>query len=727
MAIVDPRTGADLRPDEAYAVETQTSLAGRALRTLKEGDAFAVFDPLGDCGSTPPSPEGLFFRDTRYLSRLELLVEGRRPLLLGSSVADDNAALTVHLANPGVDRQDRPRLARDLVAIERTKFLWDETCYERIGLRNYGSEHVQFSLEFRLGADYRDLFEVRDRDRSHRPPSTGNVTGPSEVTFRYHGADGATRRTIVTFDPLPARLSSSRAGFDVTLDPGERRSILIRVQMREERTDTAPGFLVAYRDKRRSVRARRLGRPVVETSNELHNEVLSRSLADLDMLLTGHGDTVYPYAGIPWYSTVFGRDGIITALMMLWIDPAIAAGALNVLAGLQATGFDQAADATPGKIVHECRQCEMARTGEVPFKRYYGTIDATPLFILLAGRYFEQTGDIGTISRIWPNIVAALDWCDLHGDRDGDGFVEYARETDRGLANQGWKDSHDSIFHADGSTAAGPIALCEVQAYVYAAKRAVATVAAAMGDRPRAEALLAEAERLRLQFEERFWCEDIGCYAIALDGDKRPCRIRSSNAGHALFAGIASQERAERTAETLMSPSMFCGWGIRTLARGEARYNPMSYHNGSVWPHDNALIALGFARYGLKSAATRLFESISAAGLYQDLNRLPELYCGFIRKPHRGPVAYPVACAPQAWAAAAPFALVQACLGLTVDHAAGEVRFDRPALPGFAESITITGLPVGGSEVDLRLSRHAGDIGLEILRRSGEVRALMTC
>jgi glycogen debranching enzyme len=716
-----------LADDQPFSVETQTSLVGRSLRTLKEGEAFAVFDAFGDAGTAPPSPEGIYFRDTRYLSRLELLFEGIRPLLLGSAVADDNAALTVHLTNPDVHGGDGNTTHRDLISLERTKFLWDETCYERVGLRNYSACRQSFRVTFCFGADFRDVFEVRGEDRPFREPVTAEVAAPDQVTFRYRGRDGADRHTQLSFEPSPTRLDTGTADFEFSLAPGERRSILLSIDAREERTRPAPPFLMAYRDKRRSVRGRTSGLPQVTTSNELHNEVLSRSVSDLGMLLTGEGNSVYPYAGIPWYSAVFGRDGIITALTMLWVEPAIAAGVLNRLAALQATGFDAAADAQPGKIVHECRLSEMARTGEVPFSRYYGTVDATPLFVLLAGRYFERTGDLETISRLWPNVVAALDWCDTHGDPDGDGFVEYARETDRGLANQGWKDSHDAIFHADGTMADGPIALCEVQGYVYAAKRSAAGIAAALGEGERASALMAEAETLRERFEAAFWCEEIGCYAIALDGRKRACRVRSSNAGHALFAGIASPERAARTAATLMSPGMFCGWGVRTIARGEARYNPMSYHNGSVWPHDNALIALGFSGYRLKVEATRLLESIFTVGRYQEFSRLPELFCGFTRRPHRGPVSYPVACSPQAWAAAAPFGLLQACLGLEINHFEDELRFDCPALPDFAESVTLRGLRVGASELDVRLAGRGQDLGLEILRRVGDARAVMSC
>jgi glycogen debranching enzyme len=458
----------------------------------------------------------------------------------------------------------------------------------------------------------------------------------------------------------------------------------------------------------------------VESTNALFTDLITRSTSDLYTLMTRSSEGIYPYAGIPWFSTMFGRDGIITAMMLLWADPTVARGVLLQLAKAQALTTDPAADAQPGKILHERRSGEMANLGEVPFGFYYGSVDATPLFVMLAGQYFERTGDRATIEQLWGHIQAALHWCDTFGDRDGDGFVEYYRETDQGLANQGWKDSHDSIFHADGSLAQGPIALVEVQAYVYAAKRAAATMAGAMGLIDRAIELEQAASTLREKFDSAFWCEEIGSYALALDGDKRPCRVRASNAGHALFAGIALPERAAKVAAALMSEGSFGGWGIRTLNVGEIRYNPMSYHNGSVWPHDNALIALGFAKYGLKPEAARLFEATFDASTYQDQQRLPELFCGFLRRRRRGPTAYPVACSPQAWAAAAPFAMLAACLGLELPAATNEIKLIDPVLPSFLDDITLRGLKLARSQFDLRVHRHKNDVTINVLKRWSE-------
>jgi glycogen debranching enzyme len=367
----------------------------------------------------------------------------------------------------------------------------------------------------------------------------------------------------------------------------------------------------------------------------------------------------------------------------------------------------------------------MARLGEVPFERYYGSVDATPLFIVLAAAYADRTGDVETLRALWPNIEAALAWIDRYGDADGDGFVEYNRHSETGLVNQGWKDSYDSVFHADGRLAPGPIALCEVQAYVYLAKRGAAAIARRLDRVHAGDVLDRQADLLQQQFETTFWCEDLSTYALALDGAKQPCRVRSSNAGHALFAGIATPERARRLAGGLMDRDFFAGWGIRTLAAGQPRFNPMSYHNGSIWPHDNAVIALGFDRYGFKDATMRILSAMFDASNYIDLRRLPELFCGFARQVRTGPTFYPVACSPQARATATPFALVQAALGLHVDHRRGEIRFQKPELPDFLRELRIEAVRLAERAADVHVARYGRDVAVDVPSRSPDLRVVV--
>jgi len=698
-----------------------TGPATRPRRTLKHDDTFVVLDSHGDIGASAGGTDGLFHCDTRFLSHLELLLNGMQPLLLGSNVRDDNTSLTVDLTNPDMYVENHLVLPKDTLHVVRTIFLWRNTAYQRLAIRNHGDRPVDLRLTLLFDSDFADLFEVRGLQRARRGVAGRLAVSPAASLLSYEGLDGQLRQTVLSFDPPPNELTATAASYRINLAPNQARPIFFSVGCGIPEPPKPVPFLRGLRAAHRDLRAASHNATTVETSNDLFNEVLCRSMSDLCMLMTHTPQGRYPYAGIPWYSTTFGRDGLITALQMLWFDPGVAQGVLRRLAAFQATTDDPASDAQPGKILHEMRRGEMAALREVPFGLYYGSVDATPLFVMLAGLYVERTGDDATIAELWPNIEAALSWIDGPGDADGDGLVKYYRATEQGLANQGWKDSYDAVFHADGRLAEGPVALAEVQGYVYCAKHMAARCAERLGQAERARRLKAEAERLAERFDAGFWCSELGTYAMALDGDKEPCRVRSSNAGQVLFTGIAKPDRAAEVADLLLRPQFFTGWGIRTIANTEARYNPMSYHNGSVWPHDNALIALGLARYGLKRSVERLFKGVFDAATYMDMRRLPELFCGFQRGRGRGPTLYPVACSPQAWASATPFTLIEASLGLQFDPAANEIRLRNPRLPSFLDEVVLRNLRLKQASVDLMVRRHDTEVSVEILRKQGQV------
>jgi glycogen debranching enzyme len=705
-----------------YHLLATASLADDRTRVLKHGDTFVVFDHLGNVKSGGLGEEGLYHEGTRYLSGLVLELDGRLPFVLGSTVRDENDQLSVALTNPDRMSDGRVEVPLGTLHLAVRTFLWQGACHWRLRVGNHGPTPVEASVQLRFRADFADIYEVRGMKRQARGRDLPPEVEAGRVVLGYVGLDGVRRRTLLRFTPAPATLAGDRARFVLSVGPREGVAIDLAVACwRAEAAPEPPGFGAAQDAAEAALERLKTDSCRVQAADGRFDAWLRRAESDLHMMTSSLPTGPYPYAGVPWFNTPFGRDGIITALQCLWLRPELAGGVLGYLAATQAREEIPAEDAEPGKILHETRTGEMAALGEMPFGRYYGSVDATPLFVLLAGAYYERTADRPFAEAIWPHVEAALAWIDRHGDRDGDGFVEYQRRSADGLIHQGWKDSDDAVSHADGTPARGPIALCEVQGYVYAALRAGAVLATALGMPDRAAALGRQAEALRARFEAAFWCDDLGTYALALDGEKRPCRVRSSNAGQCLFGGIAAPDRAARVARGLMAPESFSGWGIRTLAATEARYNPMAYHNGAVWPHDNALIAAGAARYGQRDLAARVLAGLFAAGTYFDLNRMPELFCGFDREPGVGPVLYPVACAPQAWAAGAAFLLLQACLGLGVSGVERQVWFHQPRLTPSVPELRITNLEVAGASVDLHLVRHGDDVGVNVLRRAGDV------
>ncbi|MFL5303758.1 MAG: glycogen debranching N-terminal domain-containing protein [Polyangia bacterium] len=712
-----------LEHHDTFYIQATSSRTDDRTRVLKNGDAFGVFDRFGDVQPVGLGEQGLYDDGTRFLSRLELRVGGRRPLLLSSTVRKENDLLAVDLSNPDLkDKSGALTLARGELHVFRSKFLWKSTCYERLRISSFSRDPIAVDVTFDFDADFADIFEVRGSKRARRGRRADEAPQSAATTFGYEGLDGVARRARLTFDPPPSELTARRARYRLELGPRQSATLVLTVACdRGEHKAEALPFDQAFAALTGALSAAPFSGCRIQASSDELEEWIARSVSDLQMMVTETPHGAYPYAGVPWFSTPFGRDGIITAMEALWFEPSLARGVLAYLAATQADETEPVRDAQPGKILHEARGGEMAALGEVPFGRYYGSVDATPLYVMLAAAYLRRTGDLAFIRELAPHVDRALAWIEGDGDADGDGFVEYARQTSTGLVQQGWKDSHDSIFHADGVLADGPIALCEVQGYVYAAFRAAAEIATALGRPTHAETYVRKAQVLRARFAEKFWDDELGTYVLALDGQKRPCRVRSSNAGHALWTGIADPAHARQVADTLMRDESFSGWGIRTIAASGARYNPMSYHNGSIWPHDNAIIAAGFARYGFGDLGLRVFEAMLGASATVDLHRLPELFCGFARRPGEGPTLYPVACAPQAWASATVFLLLGAALGISIDGARGEIAFDHPVLPPAVGELRIKGLPVGSGRVDLLIESQPHDVGLTVLRRDGNV------
>jgi len=725
MSFKAPRPSDVIEVESQFYIRADSSLADAQTLVLLHRDTFAVFDRHGDIQVLGSGQQGIFREETRYLSRLELRINGLRPLLLSSTVRDDNVLLSVDLTNPDMELPSGDTLLRGTLHIYRSKFLSENACLDRVSVHNYGLEPVSVVLSFAFEADFADIFEVRGQQRERRGIRLPDEFERSGVTLTYEGLDKVVRRTRLQCSPISCGIRDSEISVPITLEPQQNTDFCLNILCE---SDGSSGALLEYDKVLARVNEERSGSALAEvdvyTANEQFNDWLNRSRADLEMMVVSTAFGPYPYAGVPWFATVFGRDGIITALELLWVAPSVAKGVLSYLSATQATVADPERDAQPGKVLHELRKGEMAQLREVPFGRYYGTVDATPLFVFLAAAYYERTGDLEFMKSIWPNIEAALDWIDRYGDVDGDGFVEYARQTETGLLQQGWKDSQDSVFHADGSLAKGPIALCEVQSYVYAAKSRISFAAGELGMNVQAEKLRAEAETLRERFQSAFWSDELSMFVLALDGEKHQCRVRSSNAGHCLFSGIASQAHGRRTVDSILSSGLFSGWGVRTIASEEARYNPMSYHNGSVWPHDNALIAYGVTASREKDLAMKILSGLLDLSIFADLHRLPELICGFPRRSGKGPTLYPVACAPQAWAAGAVFLVLQACLGLSIDAKQSRIYLNHSALPESIERVRIRNLRVGNSSVDLGFERYAEAVSVHVLRRTGDVEIL---
>jgi glycogen debranching enzyme len=707
----------------APPVVRATDLTG--VHVLKAGDMFMLNNAHGD---VRPDGRGLglFLGDTRFLSTYDLVLNGTHPVVLRAGPAAAQHSV-IQMANPdlleqGGDVSEEVVLRRHSLGVVRDRTVSDRLS-ERVTVTNYTTLPQRARLTLMLDADYADIFELRGLVRERRGDRLANEWSPDGLTFTYRGLDRIVRRTVISLEPHMHRAATTvpnaeldTAGTTLELDwliePG--RSETLNIEVRAEIRDDSPPHTPP--------RPWTVG-ATIETNHVLAERALERSRADLNLLINDGpaADERYIAAGVPWFSCLFGRDSIITSLQLLAVRPEIAATTLSVLARLQATEVDEFRDAAPGKILHELRTGELARTDEIPHTPYYGTVDATPLWLMLLDEYERWTGDSALVDQLWPNALAALGWLDRYGDLDGDGFIEYQRQSERGLVNQGWKDSADSNRNRDGTLAEGPIALVEVQAYAFAARRGMARLARRRGDEELAALQDAAAEALRQRFEKAFWMEDVGTYAIALDGAKRQVTGIASNAGHALWTGIADPQRAARTAEVLTGRGMWSGWGIRTLSAETIGYNPIGYHLGTIWPHDNAICAAGFARYGLSEETRLVAGALFEATAHFREARLPELFCGFDRATSPLPVPYPVACSPQAWAAGSLYHLMSATLGFRPDARAQRLELVRPALPTWLPSLRVRGLRVGDAHVDLEFGAQEQSISVEVLRRTADL------
>ncbi len=713
--------------DDSYSVQTTAAEAGETggfenLQALKDADTFLVADAWGDMKG---GADGLFDHDTRILSRFVMTAGLARPSRLSSGVSRDNVYFTCHSTNRPLPPMGGRSAPAGVLHLERRRFVRDGRMFERVRMVNHGIEDVLLPLAFDFAADFADIFQVRGTLREKRGTLLTPTHDGRRIIFEYVGLDGVERSSCLSFSEPPARLGAGRAEFMFSLPMGKHLDLFIECGATAcAAPDQGRWRSYAVQARLAMRRRRRRGASLRGPRSPRFNQWLDQSRADIALLTTDLPTGPYPYAGTPWFSTPFGRDGILSAWQMLWLDPSLAKGVLTYLAGRQATEVSAFRDSAPGKIMHETRGGEMSALHEVPFGLYYGGVDTTCLFVALAGAYATRTGDLALIRTLWPNLIAATQWMRDYGDSNGDGLIDYARAADTGLSNQGWKDSEDSIFHRDGRFPKGPIALLEVQGYAYAAWRAMADLGARLGD-ARAPAWGERAEEVRLLVEDRFWMEDEGFYAIALDGDGEQCRSIGSNAGHLLFTGLPSPERAAQVTQRMLSAEFRSGWGLRTLARGQARFNPMSYHNGSVWPHDTSLAVAGMAHYGERDAVAMLLGEIYTAASHFHM-RLPELFCGFEREPGEGPIAYPVACLPQAWAAGSVFLMLQASLGVQIDAFEGVVTVAAPMMPSGIDRLTVTNLQVGAARVDLNFQR-VGDQTVVMPRdKTGDVSIVTT-
>ncbi|MBH8562320.1 amylo-alpha-1,6-glucosidase [Nostoc sp. CENA67] len=715
--------------------------------TVKDDDLFLVTDTIGNisgCSLNDGNPSmGLFCSDTRFLSRLELQIEGRSPVLL-SSTAEKGFSVSVLCTNPRIDE----RLRAETVGIRR-EIVLNGALFEEIEISNYSTTTVSFELSISFDADFVDLFEVRGfgREKQGRllrlaeptPEEAAFLTNdgvapvqtqPTEfLTLAYQGLDGLIMESRIQFQHYqPDHFKGYTAIWQLELASHETRKLGYRINMLTNNTSSSTvsaAYTLPQAKAAELMEEQNWVQQITRISSDksMFNRVIERAEQDMYLLRQSFGKYKTVSAGVPWFSTLFGRDSLITASQTLMLNPQIAKETLMLLAQYQGQNEDDWREEEPGKILHELRLGEMARCEEIPHTPYYGTVDATPLWLMLYAEYYTWTHDQETLEQLWPNALAAMEWIDRNAQPTG--YLTYYRKSKRGLVNQGWKDSGDCIVDRKGDLANGPIALCEVQAYFYAAKIRLAEIARMKKRLDLADRWQEEARNLKVRFNRDFWMEDQDFCALALDGDGKPVESITSNPGHCLHLGIFTPEKAYSVAERLRAPDMFNGWGIRTLSSLSPAYNPMGYHIGSVWPHDNSLIAMGLRSLGLIDQALELFQGLFDMTSLQPYQRPPELFCGYERNGDHAPVQYPVACTPQAWATGTIFQLVQMVVNLVPDAQNNCLRIIDPALPESINHLSIHNLQVGTTILDLEFERSGSTTACRVAKKRGNLRVVI--
>ena len=660
---------------------------------LKQGDAFLIATTTGDLPTTQKAM-GLFWQGTRFLSTFALTLAGSPLVPLSHYVSDNGKCCQIDTTNAPFAVDNEVNIEQGTLHVCRVLELQADTLVQTITLTSFHITPVPVVLSLAFGTDFCDMFDVRGFTRTQRGIRKAPNCDTHAATLGYYGADHVERETHITFAPAADSLLLERVFWQRTLVKGQ--SVTLRITCALSTSETK---------QRMSVPLLPLALPTVTTNDTLFNRFLARGVNDFAMLSTPTPHGYFPYAGIPWFACPFGRDGLLACLEFLPWFPEVVRGALTFLAAHQGTKVEPFTDEEPGKILHEFRTGELANLREIPYTPYYGSVDATPLFLMTLEKYIRWTNDIYLLRQLWPNAMAAARWLTMFGDKDGDSFIEYHKASAKGLGNQGWKDAWDSITHRDGRLATGPIALCEVQGYAFAAYRAMGYLAGRLGKSSEAEYWEDQATTLQAQFLQHFWWEEEQTVYLALDGTKEPCAVVSSNAGHCLWTGIVPDGYAQQIVRRLMRDDMYSGWGVRTLSTQTIRYNPMSYHNGSVWPHDTAIVGAGFAKHDGKNETRLLLQSLYNASQHHEGLRLPELYCGFAQHASYGPTRYPHACSPQAWAAGSPFLLLSGLLGLHPQAERQRLLLIKPVLPYGIDTMEIQGMKVRGENVHLRLTR----------------------